>query len=372
MTDQANRSEQRSPRGNILLVDDTQANLKLLSNLLKGKGYKVRPAPNASIALQSIQTSLPDLILLDIMMPEMDGFEMCRRLKAQSATQDIPVIFMTALTDVNHIVKGFEMGGVDYITKPFNGPELLARVETHLALKLKEETIVRQNKEYQELLHILFHDLSNPLSALLGTVQLGAKRNPDWLFERRPYLESSVQQAIQVINLVKEMRALEEGKRSIALYPMDLKTAVTQSVAILDQKLVEKSIEVISTVPKSLSVQVELTSFVNSVLNNLLSNAIKFSLPHSKIYVDAKTEVDRVVLTVQDEGIGIPPTLLNQIFTPHKATTRFGTHGEKGTGFGMPLVKKFITAYRGSIEISSSEVGDNHGTTVTVFLQKGT
>ncbi len=144
-------SEMKKPpsKGNILIVDDTPNNLQLLTKILTERGYKVRPAMNGKLALKSVQSTLPDLILLDIMMPEMNGYEVCEKLKADDRTRDIPIIFISALNDVFDKVKAFSLGGVDYITKPFQVEEVLARVETHLQLRQLQQKLGAHNQELQ-------------------------------------------------------------------------------------------------------------------------------------------------------------------------------------------------------------------------------
>ena len=140
-------NEMNTNRGNILVVDDTPANLRLLAGILNGKGYKVRPVPNGELALSAARGMPPDLILLDIMMPEMNGYEVCEKIKADERTRDIPVIFISAINDVLDKVKAFEVGGVDYITKPFQMEEVLVRVETHLAMCQLQTKLKQKNEE---------------------------------------------------------------------------------------------------------------------------------------------------------------------------------------------------------------------------------
>ena len=158
-----------STKGSVLIIDDNPDNLRLLTEVLTEKGYKVRPAPSGSLALKSVRSTLPDLVLLDVKMPGMDGYEVCRRLKADKMTRDVPVIFISAMAEVADKIKGFGVGGVDYITKPFQHEEVLARVETHVSLsrmhkRLQHEVMerVRIEKELKKT-----HDeLSQALSEL--------------------------------------------------------------------------------------------------------------------------------------------------------------------------------------------------------------
>ncbi len=163
----------------VLVVDDITRNLQVVGTLLRHAGYEVMPATSDAEALEGAQEQVPDLILLDLMMPDMDGLEVCRRLKADPVLKAIPVIFLTASNEMEHLVNGFEVGAVDYITKPFNAPELLARVRTHLELKRARGTIVRYglelsrlNEEKNEFMGIAAHDLRNPLSAIKGYTEM--------------------------------------------------------------------------------------------------------------------------------------------------------------------------------------------------------
>src|SRR5262245_19555324 len=161
-----------STRSRVLVVDDIPKNLQVVGTMLRNAGCAVMPATSGAEALESVRVQLPDLILLDLMMPEMDGLEVCRRLKADPSTQQIPVIFLTASNEMEHLVKGFEVGAVDYVTKPFNAPELLARVRTHLELKHARERLREMNEEKNEFMGIAAHDLRNPLSAIKGYAEM--------------------------------------------------------------------------------------------------------------------------------------------------------------------------------------------------------
>jgi PleD family two-component response regulator len=154
-----NNHQTSSIKGNILIVDDNPANLDLLSGILSEQGYKVRLIPDGQLALMSVKSTLPDLILLDILMPEMDGYQVCEKLKADERTKDIPVIFVSAVHEVFDKVKAFSLGGVDYITKPFEAKEVLARIETQLRISRLSKQLLEQNAQLtvqKELLQTIF------------------------------------------------------------------------------------------------------------------------------------------------------------------------------------------------------------------------
>jgi len=340
---------------NILVVDDVPENLKLLVEMMSDL-YYVRPVTSGKLALSVSKSMPPDLILLDINMPGMDGFETCKQLKAEEKTKDIPVIFLSANMDKDKIVTGFELGAVDYITKPFHAMEVMARVKTQVELKLSQKIIIKQNQTQQELLHILCHDLMNSV----GVVQsfLSLRSYDEELTEEDSYMLTAINNAIDVITLVRQLRSIEEKKVTINLALLDLREMVELSCSMVQEKAKNKNIILRIDVDESLNIAVEKTSFVNSVLNNLLTNAIKFSQIGGEIIIaaDDNTEGNSLLFSVQDFGVGMPEALANSVFDVEKQTSRPGTEGEQGTGFGMPLVKRFVESYGGEIELKTQEV----------------
>lgn len=362
-----NQIEDRKAR--ILIVDDNSKNIQVLGTFLKSADYLINIGRNGVQALEIAEKIQPDLILLDIMMPEMDGYEACRLLKARKVTRHIPVIFLTAKVESKDIVEGFEIGAVDYITKPFKSAELLARVQTHLEIKFSRELILQQTHEMKELLHILCHDLTNPFHNIQGMLEL-LNDDPSLFDLFLGYMNISLENGLNIIDLVRKMRSLEE-KGNLDIAPFSLKTLLEESQLILRQKLIDKKITIEAEIDDTISVLVEKTSFINSVINNLFSNAIKFSHPGAKIEVTTTKKENAVDLVIRDHGIGIPEGLIKDLFNISKPTNRTGTAGEIGTGFGMPLVEKFVKAYGGSIHISSTEEATNptdHGTEIHLHL----
>jgi len=358
-------------RGNILVVDDKPDNLRLLVNLLSEQGYQVRPVPNGKLAISGSQAIPPDLILLDVMMPEMDGFETCHQLKASSITKNIPIIFLTAKTSTEDIVKGFNLGAVDYVTKPFNQSELLARVDTHLSLKFSQETVIKESRKRKELLQILCHDLNNQISASMGMWEL-ILDDPSLMDEFKVHINKGLSNTLNLINLVGEMRSLDDRKHKLKIQQSNLKNLIKRSHDILEQKFLKKNIGLNIKIDEQTKVVVEKTSFVNSVVNNLFTNAIKFSFPGSKIEITAEEKNNYVILKIKDFGIGMPQALVKDIFDENKKTNRQGTEGERGTGYGMPLVKKFIDIYGGKISVTSKQKEENsndHGTEIIIELK---
>jgi len=359
-----------SKENTVLIVDDVVTNLDLLKGLLVDQ-YNIKVANNCPLALKIAHMGTgPDLILLDIMMPEMNGFQVCAELKKDPVTKDIPVIFLTARTETEDIVKGFEAGGVDYVTKPFNPPELLARVNTQILIKKQQDLILKQNREQQELLHILCHDLANHFGVIIFALDL-MKINHEKMSDYLDKIKCATTHGVDIINLVREMRALQEKKFEV--FPVTLSEIVQESLILLADRYEKKNVHLYVDIPDNIQVIAEKRSLVNSVINNLLTNALKFSFEEGQVEITATAKGEWVILTVEDHGIGMPPDLLSHIFDFSKNTSRSGTRGEIGTGFGMSLIKSFVEFYGGKIEIQSKDIQEypqDHGTKISIRFQK--
>lgn len=350
----------------VLIVDDNPVNLQVLGTILRDQRFRTAVAGDGLRALKLVEKKPPDLILLDVMMPEMDGFEVCRRLKCSPRTMEIPVIFLTAKNQPEDVVMGFEVGGSDYITKPFNAAELLARIRTHLEM-------VKISNERKQLLHVLCHDLANPFSSIVSSIKT-IREGYASLDMLGDFIHTSAVNGLRIIELVREIRALEENKLSFQLEAVPLAQIIEASALMLSQKFMEKRMRLVKAVDPGLIVWAEHTSLLNSVITNVFTNAIKFSFPDSEIRVCATHSGERVILSIIDSGIGMSEKLQQDIFDMRKTTSRIGTSGESGTGFGMPLVKKFIQSYGGTIEVFSKEEKDDpehHGTEIRLTFRGG-
>lgn len=356
----------------LLVVDDNPENLKILGNLLQGEDYRLAFALNGNQALQSLEQALPDLVLLDVMMPELDGFEVCRQIKANPNTSQVPILFLTAKADTASVVEGFEAGGADYVAKPFNPKELLVRIHNQLTIKTSRETIELQKQELEkanhmqkELLHVLCHDLANPLGNIRSLAEL-IEAEPEFTRQGLEVVKRSAQQGMDTIDLIRRMRMAQEF--FLQLEPVDLSMALQTAGEMMTGKLVKKEIQLQVNCPPIL-VRAEPVALVTSVLNNLLTNAIKFSYPQSSVEIRVWAEDPWVKLCVSDKGIGMPANMVPQLFDISVRTSRPGTQREEGTGFGMPLIKEFMTAFGGGIEVESKSETDfptDHGTQVTL------
>ncbi len=355
----------------ILLVDDTPSNIHLLADMLQ-KEYRLKLATGGQEALRLVSGTeeRPDLVLLDVMMPHMSGFEVCSKLKAEPDTAEIPVIFITVLQSMDDIAKGFKVGGADYVTKPFNTFELLARVGVHVEARRSKRKIREAYAMRGELLHILAHDLKSPLADAAVGLEI-AKMDPRQADRVLSIAKNALVNSLDMIDLVQNYLAFESGMLRLDLKPVSLTRVVETSRGALADKFKTKNIRLVVEDPGGVWATAESVSLVNTVVNNLLTNALKFSQPGSTVVVRITSADGRAVLTVADQGIGIPAATLDALFDVTKPASRKGTSGEIGTGFGMPLVKKFVEAYGGAIDVMSKDSNASpvdHGTEVRVTL----
>lgn len=352
----------------LLIVDDAPSNIDVLVGILK-IDYELKIANSGAKALKICQApEYIDLILLDIMMPEMDGFDVCRTLRERSETHDTPIIFLTAKTEVEDIVRGFDAGANDFVTKPFWPDELRSRVRTHLTLRAQQREIERTNTELKELLHIVCHDVANHFAVLSIAADIIKRRTNLTDEEYMPHMLAAIRNGIALTRLVRELRFSEDKK--LPLGSVALKPAVEEALLLAKDKLVAKGLKIALDVP-DINVVAEPASLINSVLGNVLSNAIKFSTRGGLIEIAARTHTDHVQLSIRDFGIGMPPNIREQIFAIAESHSRPGTEGERGTGFGMPLMQRFVRQYGGTVEVVSNDATlnpENHGTEFRIEL----
>jgi len=266
----------------ILIVDDTPENLHLLAGILSDQGYRVRSAANGARALATVQKEAPDLILLDIMMPAVDGFEVCRQLKSNEQTQDIPVVFISALDEVFDKMTAFSVGGVDYITKPFQIQELVARVRTHLSLeemrktlKKKNAQLEEQNRELDAYAHTVAHDLKNPLAKILTSISLIQQYTPNLDEETQSLLEISVDASRNLDSIIDELLLLASVRREeITVEPVNMGEVVDSALSRLSHLADKYSPEIVF--PEEWPQSQGYAPWLEEVWANYLSNGLKY------------------------------------------------------------------------------------------------
>jgi len=359
----------------ILLVDDVQQNIQVVGTMLREVGYLVMPATSGAAAIQRVQKKLPDLILLDFMMPEIDGLEVCRRLKADPSTQSIPVIFLTASNEMNHLVQALQAGAVDYVTKPFNPPELLARVRTHLELKHSRDIIVRYsselrrlNEEKNEFMGIAAHDLRNPLGAIRGFSELiledGQMTRADLEDCACRIRDTSTRMAEMVQNLLDANR-IERGEMKLKLAPTELVAVVSSVVESLRPRAAAKQ-QMVALESEAVPIHALVDpGIVVQVLENLVSNAVKYSPPGKNTFVRLRRDAGAVRIEVRDEGPGLSSEDQKRLFGKFARLSAKPTGGEHATGLGLSIVKRMVEAMNGKVWCES-ELGQGATFIVTV------
>ena len=365
---------------NILIVDDMGANLKLLDDILLPEGYQTRLVPGGEMALQAAKIDKPDLILLDIMMPGMDGFEVCRRLKEIPGLADIPVIFISALGDTDDIVKALAIGGVDYINKPFQAEEVKARINTHLKLHRHSEELLelnevlqhqsmalqQQGKELQDLnatkdkfFSIIAHDLRSPFNGFLGLTQLMAEELENLTSEEiKDFTLSMRNSAADMFRLLEnllEWARMQQGLITFNREIAQLAPIVDESIAIILEPAKIKGIEINLDIPDDITVFAD-RNILQTVIRNIVSNAVKFTPKGGIIRVSAKvTDYNNVEISIKDTGIGMSNKIIDDLFRLDVQTNRKGTEGEPSSGLGLLLCKDFIEKHSGKIWVESEE-----------------
>ena len=343
---------------NILIVDDVPANLKVLGDILEREGYKVRPVPSGKLALQVSAIEKPDLILLDIMMPGMDGFEVCRQLKESKSLSDVPVIFISALNDTSDIVNALNAGAVDYITKPFRAEEVTARVKTHLKLYQQNKELHELNATKDKFFSIVAHDLRSPFNNFLGLTQIMVEELPLLtladLEEIALTLRDSAVNLFSLLGNLLEWARMQRGLTTFEPVLRNLMPEVSKILALAEQAAAKKEITVKYSIPDDLTVFADV-NMLGGIMRNLVSNATKFTDKDGTINITAQPgKTGWVEICIQDSGIGMDKEMIANLFRLDKNTSRSGTVGEPSTGLGLIICKDFIEKHGGELQVESN------------------
>ena len=344
--------------GDILVVDDTLPNLRLLTSMLQKHGYSTRGVPNGEMALTVVQADPPDLILLDINMPNLDGYEVCRQLKQIPATQDIPVLFISALDETADKIRGFAVGGVDYITKPFQMEEVLARVQTHLALCRLHQTNLAQiaalrqsNAELDAFAHTVAHDLKNPLTNLqlyadIVQRQLSTDDDPTLVRGMRHIVENAAR-----MGRIMEALLLLSGVRrqQVALAPLNMAQIVEQAQQRLQIQAQAAKADIY--LPSVWPTAVGYAPWVEEIWYNYLSNGLKYGGPEPSLELGVTLlPDDRASFWVQDTGPGIATHMQDRLFAEF---SRLSQERPDGHGLGLAIVQRIMTRLGGEAGVES-------------------
>lgn len=350
----------------LLVVDDVQTNVLLLKALLGKEGYGILVANNGQEALEVIRNENPDLILLDVMMPGMDGFEVAERLKSEEFRCEIPIIFLTALDDTQSIVNGFKLGVGDFISKPFRKEELMVRIKHQLSLVAARRIIEEKNEELRKTIagrdkmySVIAHDLRSPMAfmkMLLNTIMMSVEKDkidPD-IFDMLEMSNKTSEEVFSLLDNLLKWTKSQLGKLTVIPQKLDISGLADGVVEVMNSVAEVKHIKLIRTDHESFFVYVDI-EMIKSILRNLISNAVKFSNPDSEIKVGIKAEDGKVIVSVTDSGKGIKKEDQHKLLKDSTHFTTYGTNSEEGSGLGLLLCRDFARKNGGELWFESEE-----------------
>ncbi|HPN37649.1 MAG TPA: hybrid sensor histidine kinase/response regulator [Melioribacteraceae bacterium] len=399
-------SEKFNKNGKVLIVDDNPKNLQYAAKVLTDAGYEISVAQSGINALNYINRAapLPELILLDIMMPEMSGYEVCEKLKSSSLTKDIPVIFLTAKTEIDDIVKGFDLGGVDYITKPFQPKEILARIKTHIdlirtkkeleekndLLNLYNKSLIDQIKErtneliaahnniekYKELksnfLAQISHEIRTPVNVIINFLTLlrleaeenGTAKTDNELFNS---ITSASKRLIRTIEMIVTMSELQKNIYQIDKTPTYVISEILYPIIEnFDAEFKTKNLQLFTNISAFNQLAEIDKDSVFIILNNIIDNAIKYT-PKGSVTVTAQNyENNKLYIIIEDSGIGISQEFLSSIYLPFSQEDEGYTRRFEGNGLGLPITKRLCELNNISFNINSEK---GTGTKITLIFE---
>lgn len=361
----------------ILIVDDIPKNIQVLGNILMAENYQLSYSQNGKEALAAVKQNEFDLILLDIMMPVLDGYEACRQLKSDPKTKNIPIIFLTAKVEKESVVKGLKLGAVDYVTKPFNADELLARVRTHLSLKDKTEQLQSMNqileqkvsertaqlkeanvklstleKAKSEFLTIISHEIRTPLNGISGFADilldsLASTEHEEFI----KYLKTSSDRLVRFSEMALLITQLNAEKYTVEMIPMNLEKIILSALEELQEKLDVKNINIEKDFTKDITI---ITNYdlIQKSLVNILENSIDYSPENGQIFINTLIDNEAIVIEVCDQGPGFSESAISKLFEYFFIDDVM--HSE-GLGLGLAAVKLVMDSHSGSISIQNRE-----------------
>jgi signal transduction histidine kinase len=379
--------------GLILIVDDTPANLDALSTVLSDVGYEIAIATSGEKALQLLQRRSPDLILLDVRMPGIDGFETCDRIKANPKTCDIPIVFMTSLIDINNKIKGFSCGAVDYISKPFQEQEILARVKTHIQLRLLTQNLEQQvaqqtaslrtanealanaNISKRSFLSTMSKEIRTPIDDILRLIEQLQDKNAGTLNVQQvddlAKIERNGTHLLSLINNTLKLANIESGQLKLERDQIDIedlcRSCLVAIQALADRKNIKLKLDIEPDLPQLLIDE----RHIRQVILNLLNNAVKFTTAGSvtlcltKGILTDSENISCIRIAIADTGIGIAPENIEQLFQPFVQFSNLLGDQPEGNGLGLILAQQIVELHSGQISVYSME---NVGSCFTIEL----
>src|ERR1700722_14132961 len=340
----------------LLVIDDQQANIQVLGSMLGKLGFEILPATDGEQALRRMNSRRPDLILLDLLMPGMDGFEICRRIQSNPEWAEIPIIFLSASDDKNLIVRALESGGVDYITKPFNKLELVSRVRTHLMLKTARDHLKQLAQDKEELIGMISHHLQNHLAGMHMSAELLVNRVKDDADPKLRLMVENIQSSSsQMRAFLKTFlaNAAAEHSLSIRLERINLAEAAGRAVKRYEGAARAKEIVIQCAFPEEPALVMADVNALDQVLDNLISNAVKFSPRGKEISVSVQRSLLRAECHVLHHGAGFTDDDKNLMFRRYARLSARPPGGEPSTGLGLSIAKKLMQSMSGELNCES-------------------
>ena len=351
----------------ILILDDVISNVLLLKVLLTNEKFNIVTANNGQQALEQVEKEKPDLVLLDVMMPDMSGFEVALKMKADAVMSEIPIIFLTALNSTADIVKGFQVGGNDFISKPFNKEELIIRVTHQISLVAAKRIIVAQTEELRrtimgrdKLYSVIAHDLRSPMGSIKMVLNMLILNLPtqtigDEMYELLTMANQTTEDVFSLLDNLLKWTKSQIGKLKVVYQDINLVEVIEGVSEIFNMVAGLKQIKIVLDISSDrVEVRADI-DMIKTVIRNLISNAIKFSNEGTEIVVSVTEEDSMAVVSVKDSGCGIDEENQKKLLHTDTHFSTFGTNNEEGSGLGLLLCKDFVVKNGGDLWFTSKE-----------------
>ncbi len=377
-------------RPTVLVVDDMIKNLKEVGSYLKQAGINISMAQDGVQAMKILEKITPDLILLDIVMPKMDGFETIQRIKAIERLKNVPVIFFTSLDETDKLMRGFQLGAVDYVIKPTKKNELLARTRTHLELKIARDEILTQNKkiaeqnkkmekllrEKNEYMEITAHDLKSPLQSVLSNIELlksyNSKMSDEQKMERLDQIDRITQRMYCIVNNLLDIDKVEKSKLQLNIVKLNVDRVIHKLIKAYETVSNKKRISLDYKAITSKKIVLADQAKLEQVIENLITNAFKFSPFYTKVlitiedYDKLKKDSGTMLITISDDGPGIKEKDQKHIFESSGKTE----DGDLSSGLGLSIVQRLVEAMNGEVWYEFTDPEKKSGATFKITLPR--